>query len=52
MCKIKINNMNEKFNKRGGNTLMKSKREIMDIINKLDDHIADDFEAQDLDFKQ
>lgn len=31
---------------------MKSKREIMEIIQKLEHHIADDFEAQDLDFKQ
>lgn len=31
---------------------MKSKSEIMDIIQKLEHHIADDFEAQDLDFKQ
>lgn len=31
---------------------MKSKSEIMDIISKLDHHFADDFEAQDLDFKQ
>ncbi|WP_318616579.1 ATP-binding protein [Sporosarcina sp. YIM B06819] len=31
---------------------MKSKSEIMEIIHQLDDHIADDFEAQDLDFKQ
>lgn len=31
---------------------MKSKSEIMDIICKLDDHVADDFETQDLDFKQ
>jgi len=31
---------------------MKSKSEIMDLIRQLDHHIADDFEAQDLDFKQ
>lgn len=31
---------------------MKSKSEIMEIIRQLEDHIADDFEAQDLDFKQ
>jgi len=31
---------------------MKSKREIMRIIQQLEYHIADDFEAQDLDFKQ
>ena len=31
---------------------MKSKSEIMRIIQQLDHHIADDFEAQDLDFKQ
>ena len=31
---------------------MKSKSEIMRIIQQLDYHIADDFEAQDLDFKQ
>lgn len=31
---------------------MKSKREIMEIIQQLDHHIADDFEAQDLEFKQ
>ncbi|MFA9559923.1 RNA-binding domain-containing protein [Evansella sp. AB-rgal1] len=31
---------------------MKNKAEILDLINKLDDHIADDFESQDLDFKQ
>ena len=31
---------------------MKSKSEIMAIIRQLEHHIADDFEAQDLDFKQ
>lgn len=31
---------------------MKNKSEIMRIIQQLDHHIADDFEAQDLDFKQ
>ena len=31
---------------------MKSKKEIMGIIDNLEHHIADDFEAQDLDFKQ
>lgn len=31
---------------------MKSKSEIMEIIRQLEDHIADDFEAHDLDFKQ
>ena len=31
---------------------MISKSEIMEIIRQLDHHIADDFEAQDLDFKQ
>lgn len=31
---------------------MKNKREIMEIIQRLDHHIADDFEAQDLEFKQ
>ncbi len=31
---------------------MKSKSKIMNIICKLDNHVADDFEAQDLDFKQ
>lgn len=31
---------------------MKSKSEIMEIISKLEHHIADDFETQDLDFKQ
>ena len=31
---------------------MKSTIEIMEIIQQLDHHIADDFEAQDLDFKQ
>ena len=31
---------------------MKNKSEIMEIIQQLDHHIADDFEAQDLDFKQ
>lgn len=31
---------------------MKSISEIEEIIRKLDHHIADDFEAQDLDFKQ
>ena len=31
---------------------MKSKSEIMALILQLDHHIADDFEAQDLDFKQ
>ena len=31
---------------------MKNKNEIIRIIQQLDHHIADDFEAQDLDFKQ
>lgn len=31
---------------------MKSTSEIMAIIRQLEHHIADDFEAQDLDFKQ
>lgn len=31
---------------------MKSKSEIMALIRQLDHHVADDFEAQDLDFKQ
>ncbi len=31
---------------------MKSKSEIIEIIRKLDHHIADDLEAQDLEFKQ
>jgi len=31
---------------------VKNKSEIMRIIQQLDHHIADDFEAQDLDFKQ
>ena len=31
---------------------MKNKSEIMRIIQQLDHYIADDFEAQDLDFKQ
>lgn len=31
---------------------MKTIEEILNIINKLDNHIADDFEAQDLDFKE
>ncbi|WP_156450425.1 ATP-binding protein [Sporosarcina sp. HYO08] len=32
--------------------VIKSKSEIMKIIQQLEHHIADDFEAQDLDFKQ
>lgn len=31
---------------------MKSMSEIMEIIQKLEHHFADDFESQDLDFKQ
>lgn len=31
---------------------MKDKNDIMDIIQQLEYHIADHFEAQDLDFKQ
>ncbi|MFJ7935253.1 ATP-binding protein [Sporosarcina sp. NPDC096371] len=31
---------------------MKDKSDIMEIIQQLEYHIADDFEAQDLDFKQ
>ena len=31
---------------------MKSTNEILDIINQLKNHIADDFEDQELDFKE
>jgi len=31
---------------------MKSKEDILKVLDLLDEHVADDFEAQDLDFKE
>jgi|LSQX01.1.fsa_nt_gb ATP-dependent DNA helicase RecG len=36
----------------GGGTDLKSKGDIVKIFDLLEEHIADEFETQDLDFKE